>query len=133
MNGYYGHIEQLTLDNNNVRQVLFTAPHSQLVLMSLKPTEDIGEEVHHVDQFFRFEQGVGEVIIDEEKYQVKDGDAIIVPAGAKHNVINTSETDELKLYTIYSPANHKDGTIHATKAEADAEEEHFDGHTTETI
>lgn len=122
MNGFFGHIEKLTLENNNFRKVIFTAPHSQLVLMSLKPQEEIGLEVHNVDQFFRFEQGVGEVFIDGAKYEVHDGDAIVVPANSKHNVTNTSQIEDLKLYTIYSPANHPDGTIHSTKEEAQHEE-----------
>lgn len=131
MKGYFGHIENLTLENNNFRQVLYTAPHSQLVLMSLKPKEEIGMEVHTVDQFFRFEKGQGKSIIDGNEYVVGDGDCIIVPAGSNHNVINTSETDELKLYTIYSPANHIDGVVAATKEVAEAHEEHFDGKITE--
>ncbi len=131
MKGYFGHIEKLTLENENFRQVIYTAPHSQLVLMSLKPKEDIGMEVHTVDQFFRFEKGLGKSIVDGNEYVVGDGDCIIVPAGSQHNIINTSETDELKLYTIYSPANHIDGTIAATKEEAESHEEHFDGKITE--
>ena len=123
MSGYYGQIEQDTLANTNFRQVLYTGAHSQLVLMSLKPSEEIGSEVHHdTDQFFRFETGEGQVIIDGKKYSVKDGDAVIVPAGAEHNVINTSEAESLRLYTIYSPPNHPDKTIHVTKAEADIAE-----------
>lgn len=131
MKGYFGNIEELTIENENFRQVLFTGPHSQLVLMSLKPGEEIGEEVHTVDQFFRFEQGTGKSIIDGNEYEIKDGDAIIVPTGAKHNIVNTSESESLKLYTIYSPANHQDGVVAATKADAEAHEEHFDGKTTE--
>ncbi len=132
MQGYHANIEKLTLENENFRKVLYTAKHSQLVLMKLNPGEEIGAEVHEDhDQFFRFEAGVGKVVIDETEYVVMDGDAIVVPAGANHNVINTSDSEALKLYTIYSPAEHKDGTIHATKAEALAGEEHFDGGTTE--
>jgi mannose-6-phosphate isomerase-like protein (cupin superfamily) len=131
MKGYYGNIEQLTVSNENFRQVLYTGPHSQLVLMTLKPMEEIGEEIHVVDQFFRFEQGTGKSIVDGNEYEVKEGDAIVVPAGAKHNIINTSDSEPLKLYTIYSPANHKDGTTAMTKEEALAHEEHFDGKTTE--
>ena len=123
MQGYKGAIEDLTRGNTYFRQVLFTAPHSQLVLMTLQPNEEIGMEVHpDNDQFFRFEEGEGKVIIDGTEYVVKDGDAAIVPAGAQHNVINTSGTNMLKLYTIYSPAHHPDGTIHKTKAEALAAE-----------
>lgn len=132
MKGYIGPIEKLTLENENFRQVLYTGKHSQLVLMSLQPLEEIGLEVHSdVDQFFRIEKGQGKVIIDGVEYLVTDGDAIIVPAGSEHNVINVSESESLKLYTIYSPANHKDGIIHHTKEEAMANEEHFDGQTTE--
>lgn len=132
MQGYFGEIEDLTLANRNFRQVLYTGKYSQLVLMSLKPGEEIGEEVHNEnDQFFRFESGEGKVIIDGNEYSVKDGSAIVVPAGAKHNVMNVSETEDLKLYTIYSPAHHKDGIVRATKEEAEANEEDFDGMTTE--
>ncbi|MBI5530831.1 MAG: cupin domain-containing protein [Candidatus Doudnabacteria bacterium] len=131
MNGYIANLEELTLNNTNFRHVLYTAKHSQLVLMSLLPGEEIGEEVHTLDQFFRFEAGTGKVVIDGAEHQVKDGSGVIVPAGAKHNVINTSGSEILKLYTIYSPAEHKDGTIRKTKAEALANEEHFDGVTTE--
>jgi len=132
MKGYIGPIEKLTLENENFRQVLYTGKHSQLVLMSLQPLEEIGLEVHSdVDQFFRIEKGQGKVIIDGVEHLVTDGDAIIVPAGSEHNVINVSESEFLKLYTIYSPANHKDGIIHHTKEEAMANEEHFDGQTTE--
>ncbi len=132
MKGFYSKIEKETLENNNFRKVLYTAKNSQLVLMSLKPGEDIGLEVHKEnDQFFRFEQGDGQVVIDGNEYAVKDGDAIIVPAGAEHNVINLSLTENLKLYTIYSPAHHKDGIVRATKEEAEANDEEFDGVTTE--
>lgn len=123
MAGYVGKIEELTLQNDYFRQVLFTAPFSQLVLMSLLPNEEIGSETHqNVDQFFRIEQGEGKVILSGEEHQVSDGFAIVVPAGTEHNVINISQTGNLKLYTIYSPANHKDGIIHKTKEEALADE-----------
>lgn len=123
MKGYNGQIEKLTLENSNFRQVLFTGKKTQLVLMSLKPGEEIGEEVHDkVDQFFRFEAGEGKVIIDEQEYEVKDGDAVIVPAGSKHNIVNVSSSEDLKLYTLYSPPNHPDGTVHKTKTEAEAHE-----------
>lgn len=129
--GYFGHIEDLTKTNTDFRRVLYTGAHSQLVLMSLKPGEDIGMEIHEEnDQFFRFEAGQGKVIINKTEYSVKDGDAIVVPSGAQHNVINTGQED-LKLYTIYSPAHHKDGIVRSTKAEALAHEEEFDGKTTE--
>lgn len=132
MKGYTTNIEKDTLENNNFRKVLYTAKHSQLVLMSLKPKEEIGVEVHlDNDQFFRFEKGQGECIIDGNEYELKDGVAMVVPAGAQHNVINTSDTEELKLYTIYSPAHHKDGVVRLTKAEAEADAPEFDGTTTE--
>lgn len=130
--GYKGNIEKLTLENGSFRKVLYTAEHCQLVLMSLAPSEEIGSEVHNEnDQFFRFEQGQGKVIINETEYAVGDGDAVIVPAGAQHNVINVSDSEELKLYTIYTPAHHKDGIERVTKTEAEANEAEFNGVTTE--
>lgn len=130
--GYTTNIEKDTLANENFRKVLYTAKYSQLVLMTLLPKEEIGMEVHpDRDQFFRFEAGEGKVFIDESVYEVGDGDVAIVPAGAQHNVVNTSATEKLKLYTIYSPAEHIDGTIRATKADAEARPEEFDGKTTE--
>jgi len=130
--GYKENIEKLTLENDNFRKVLYTGAHSQLVLMSLLPGEEIGMEVHKEnDQFFRFEKGDGRVSIDGTEYKVGDGDAVIVPAGAEHNVVNFSETEDLKLYTIYSPAHHKDGVVRKTKAEAEADSPEFDGVTTE--
>jgi mannose-6-phosphate isomerase-like protein (cupin superfamily) len=132
MKGYTTNIEKDTLENENFRQVLYTAKHSQLVLMSLKPKEEIGMEVHpDNDQFFRFEKGEGKCVIDGNEYDLKDGVAVVVPAGAQHNIINTSDTEPLKLYTIYSPAHHKDGIIRLTKEEAEANEAEFDGKTTE--
>lgn len=124
MHEYIGSIENQTLENTNFRQVLFTGPHAQLVVMCLRPGEEIGNETHaNVDQFFRIERGEAAFIFHEkEEHKVCDGDAVLVPAGTHHNVINTSKTRELKLYTIYSPPNHKDGTIHRTKAEADSAE-----------
>jgi len=131
MKGYISNIEKETLENENFRKVLYTAKHSQLVLMSLLPGEEIGAEVHHLDQFLRVEAGSGMAVLNGESYPVEDGSAIVVPAGAEHNVINTGET-AMKLYTIYSPAEHKDGTVHVTKADAMADtEDHFDGKTTE--
>ena len=132
MKGYKTNIERQTLDNNNFRKVLYTGQNSQLVLMTLKVGEEIGSEVHpDRDQFFRFEQGVGEVHIDDTIHKVKDGDAVVVPAGSNHNVINTSQTEPLKLYTIYSPPEHKDGSVRVTKEEAELNEAHFDGTTSE--
>lgn len=131
MKGFCDNIEKLTVENSNFRKVLYTGKHSQLVLMSLAPSEEIGMEVHvDNDQFFRFEKGSGKVVIDGNEYDVTDGSAVVVPAGAQHNVVNTSATDELKLYTIYSPAHHKDGIVKTTKAEAENGPE-FDGVTTE--
>lgn len=132
MKGFNANIEKETLANENFRKVLYTGHHSQLVLMSLKPGEEIGMEVHEDnDQFFRFEAGEGKVFIDGNEYVVGDGLAIIVPSGAEHNVVNTSATEDLKLYTIYSPAHHQDGVVRATKAEAEADGPEFDGKTTE--
>ena len=121
---YVGAIEKLALKNTYFRQVLFTAKHSQLVVMCLQPGEDIGDEVHaNVDQFFRIESGEARFVFDEKKERlVRDGDGVVVPAGTYHNVINASKTAPLKLYTIYSPPNHPDGTVHRTKAEAEAAE-----------
>jgi mannose-6-phosphate isomerase-like protein (cupin superfamily) len=130
--GYKENIEKLTIENNNFRKVLYTGEHLQLVLMSLKPGEEIGLEIHSEnDQFFRFEAGQGKVLINETEYIVGDGDAVIVPSGAKHNVINISETEDLKMYTIYTPAHHKDGIVRLTKQEAESNEAEFDGVTTE--
>jgi mannose-6-phosphate isomerase-like protein (cupin superfamily) len=132
MKGFISNIEKDTLENKNFRKVLYTGRNSQLVLMSISPKEEIGEEVHTLDQFFRVESGMGLVVIDDVSTEIADGSAIIVPAGAKHNVINISETDDLKLYTIYSPPEHKDQVIHASKEEAMADiEDEFDGKTTE--
>ena len=132
MNGYVTLIERETRKNADFRRVLYTGKHSQLVLMSLKPGEEIGEETHEdVDQFFRFEAGVGKVIIDGVEHRVKDGNGVIVPAGARHNVVNTSKRANLRLYTIYSPPEHQDRVVRHTKKEAMASEEHFDGQTTE--
>ncbi|MFA5613782.1 MAG: cupin domain-containing protein [Methanoculleus sp.] len=130
--GFATNIEKDTVENTLFRKVLYTGKFSQLVLMCLKPGEEIGEEVHDdIDQFFRFEEGEGIVMIDGVNHVVEDGSAIIVPNGANHNVINTSKTELLKLYTIYSPPEHRDGVIHKTREEAMAQEEHFDGKTTE--
>jgi mannose-6-phosphate isomerase-like protein (cupin superfamily) len=132
MKGFHSNIEKDTLENENFRKVLYTSKHSQLVLMSLAPNEDIGMEVHEDnDQFFRIEKGQGKCIIDGNEYKLEDGSAVVVPAGSEHNVVNTSATERLSLYTIYSPAHHKDGVLHATKAKAEADDEDFDGKTTE--
>ena len=127
--GFVTDIEKDTVGNNNFRKVLYTGKNSQLVLMALKADEDIGEEVHDVDQFFRIDAGSGKVIINGRETALKDGSAFIVPAGAKHNVIAGS--DGMKLYSIYSPPHHADGTTHKTKEEAEKDDEHFEGKTTE--
>ena len=126
MTGYFGPIEKQTLKNDYFRQVLFTGKHAQLVLMCLQPGEEIGNEIHdHVDQFFRVEEGEAKFILNgSEEHVVHASDAAIIPAGTYHNVINTSKTTKLKLYTVYSPPNHPDGTIHKTKAEAEEAEKH---------
>jgi mannose-6-phosphate isomerase-like protein (cupin superfamily) len=129
MKGFITDIEQITLQNDYFRKVLYTAKHSQLVVMSLKPTEDIGEETHQLDQFFRCEAGVGIITLDGIHHPLAAGTAILVPAGNKHNITNTSSEDSMKLYTIYAPPNHKDGVIHKTKAEAEADTEVYTGHS----
>ncbi len=128
MKGYFTNIEQATKENTDYRRVVYTATHSQLVLMSLLPGEEIGTEVHHLDQFLRFEEGHGQVILDGVSRDVSADDAVVIPEGCEHNVVNTG-TVPLKLYSIYSPPEHKDGTVHPTKA--DEREEHFDGVTSE--
>jgi mannose-6-phosphate isomerase-like protein (cupin superfamily) len=131
MKGFVTNIEEKSLTNKYFREVLYTDERVQLVVMSLLPGEDIGEEVHDLDQFLRVEQGEGKAVLDGVEHPIKDGSAIVVPKGTRHNLINTSSSDSMKLYSLYAPPNHKDGTIHITKAEAEAAEEHFDGHTTE--
>jgi mannose-6-phosphate isomerase-like protein (cupin superfamily) len=131
MKGYVDDIERLTKENTDFRRVLYTAHSTQLVLMAIPPGGEIGEEVHDKeDQFFRVDSGQGEVLIDGVVHQITDGSAVIVPKGARHNVRNPGAAP-LKLYTLYSPPHHRDGTVHRTKADADADEEHFDGKTTE--
>ncbi len=132
MKGFISNIEKETLENDAFRKVLYTGKHSQLVLMSLKPQEEIGSETHNEnDQFFRFESGEGKCFIDGNEYDLSDGVAVIIPSGAQHNIINISETEDLKFYTMYSPAHHKDGIIRKTKEEAENNEEDFDGMTSE--
>lgn len=132
MKGYNINIEKETRENVDFRKVLYTSKYSQLVLMSLKVGEEIGMETHpDNDQFFRFESGIGKVLIDQNEYKVEDGSVVVIPAGAEHNVINIGD-DDLKMYTIYSPAHHRDGVVHITKEDATLdEEEHFEGVTTE--
>lgn len=128
MNGFIDNIEKVTLENTDYRRVLYTARHSQLVVMSIEPGDEIGEEVHTLDQFIRIEQGSADIILDGTVYKAEDDFAVVIPEGTRHNVINTGTT-ALKLYSVYSPPEHKDGTIQKTKA--DEKEEHFDGVTTE--
>lgn len=130
MKGFVQNIERLAVDNDDFRHVLYTAKHCQLVVMSLKPKEEIGAEVHKLDQFFRVEEGSGEAVLDGVRTAITAGFAVVVPAGAKHNITNTGDVP-LKLYTLYSPPNHRDGIVHHTRAEAEANTEHFDGKTTE--
>jgi mannose-6-phosphate isomerase-like protein (cupin superfamily) len=130
MKGFVQNIEEIAVKNENFRQVLYTAKNTQLVVMSLKPNEEIGMEVHHLDQFFRVEEGDGVAILDGVHTVISPGFAVLVPAGTHHNIINTGSS-YLKLYTLYSPPNHADGTIHHTRAEAEAAKEEFDGKTTE--
>ena len=130
MKGYISNIEQLSLENDYFRKVLYTDPRLQLVVMRLKPLEDIGEEVHQLDQFIRVEKGEGKAVLDGVEHMIGDGFVVIVPAGMKHNIINSSSNEPMKLYTLYSPPNHRDGVVHKTKQEAEMDEEHFDGVTT---
>lgn len=125
--GYVINLEKAAVENTDFRKVLYTAKNMQLVLMNLRPGEDIGEEIHQLDQFIRIESGEGKVILDEGVYMVSDGFSIIIPAGTKHNLINTSSSKSLKMYTLYAPPNHLDGTIHKTKTDAEKDDEHFDG------
>ena len=123
MNGYVVNIEQRSIENNYVREVLYTASNIQLVVMSLKPGEDIGLETHHgVDQFIRVEAGRGKSILNGEEHDLEDGSAVVIPSGTQHNIVNVSQSEPLKLYTIYSPPQHPDGTIHRTKADALADD-----------
>ncbi|MGB3921783.1 MAG: cupin domain-containing protein [Minisyncoccia bacterium] len=128
--GYVADIEKLSVENENFRQVLYTSGQSQLVIMSLAKGEEIGEEIHDVDQFLRVDKGTGQAVLAGEKYSIKDGSAILVPAGTRHNIINTG-LDALKLYSLYMPPHHRDGTVHKTKSDAVKDHEHFDGATTE--
>lgn len=130
MQGFIKNIEEIAVSNADFRRVLYTAKHSQLVVMALPPQEEIGEEVHRLDQFFRVEEGSGEVVLDGVRTAVQAGFAILVPAGSRHNVINTG-SQPLKLYTVYSPPNHRDAVVHHTRAEAETDTEHYDGKTTE--
>jgi mannose-6-phosphate isomerase-like protein (cupin superfamily) len=130
MKGFVKDIESIAVKNVDFRQVLYTAKNCQLVVMALKPKEEIGAEVHKLDQFFRVEEGSGEAVLDGVSTKIKAGFAVLVPAGTRHNIINTGNAP-LKLYTLYAPPNHRDGVVHHTRAEAEADNEHFDGKTTE--
>jgi mannose-6-phosphate isomerase-like protein (cupin superfamily) len=130
MKGFVQDIENLAVTNDEFRRVLYTAKHCQLVVMALKPGEEIGAEVHKLDQFFRVEAGTGEAILDGVRTPIRPGVAIVVPAGTNHNIVNSGRSP-MKLYTVYAPPNHRDGVVHHTRAEAEADSEHFDGKTTE--
>jgi mannose-6-phosphate isomerase-like protein (cupin superfamily) len=130
MKGFVQDIESLAVRNDDFRRVLYTAKHCQLVLMALKPGEEIGAEVHTLDQFFRVEEGTGEAVLDGQRTAVRPGFAILVPAGARHNIVNTGSAP-LKLYTLYAPPNHRDRVVHHTRADAEQDDEHFDGRTSE--
>ncbi len=130
MKGYTTNIEKASLENDNFRKVLYTDKNSQLVIMSLLPNEDIGEEVHDVDQFLRIEKGNGKAVLNGIEHEISDGSVVIVPVGVKHNIINSSN-DSMKLYSLYMPPHHKDGVVHSTKQEAESDTEHFDGKITE--
>lgn len=131
MTGFVQDIESLAAQNDDFRRVLYTAGHCQLVAMALRPGEEIGAEVHTLDQFFRVEVGTGEVVLDGVRTPVRAGFAVVVPAGVNHNLVNTGP-GPLKLYTLYAPPNHRDGTVHHTRGDAEADDEHFDGGTTES-
>ncbi len=131
MKGYITNIEERSIANDYFREVLYTDTHLQLVVMCLKPLEDIGEEVHQLDQFIRIEKGTGKAVLNGVEHTIKDGSVIIVPEGTRHNIINTSTTEAMKLYTLYAPPDHKDGLIHKTKADAMANDAPFDGVTSE--
>ena len=130
MKGFVQDIESLTVNNDNFRRVLYTAKNCQLVLMSLKPGEEIGAEVHTLDQFFRVEEGTGEAVLDDTRTEIRSGFVVVVPAGTNHNIINTDNVP-MKIYTLYAPPNHRDGVVHHTRDDAEADNEHFDGKTTE--
>lgn len=130
MNGFVKDIESIAVKNNDFRRVIYTAKYSQLVVMSLAPSEEIGEEIHKLDQFFRVEEGSGEAVLEGVRTPIASGFAIIVPAGTNHNIINTGRVS-MKLYTLYSPPNHRDGVVHHTRNDAEQDDEHFAGLTTE--
>ena len=130
MKGYIQDIEDIAVDNEQFRRVLYTTKNCQLVVMALGPMEEIGAEVHKLDQFFRVEEGTGEAVLDGVRTAIRAGFAVLVPAGTNHNIVNTG-SKPMKLYTLYAPPNHRDGVVHTTRADAEADNEHFDGKTTE--
>lgn len=130
MKGYVQNIEEAAVKNDEFRRVLYTAGHCQLVVMALQPREEIGAEVHDLDQFFRVEEGMGEAVLDNIRTGIRAGFAVLVPAGTRHNIINTGSVP-LKLYTLYAPPNHRDGVVHHSRADAEADSEQFSGQTTE--
>jgi mannose-6-phosphate isomerase-like protein (cupin superfamily) len=130
MKGFAQDIEDIAVKNQEFRRVLYTAKNCQLVVMAIEPRGEIGAEVHTLDQFFRVEEGTGEAVLDGVRTAIRAGFAVVVPAGMNHNIINTGSVP-LKLYTIYAPPNHRDGVVHHTREEAEADDEHFDGRTTE--
>jgi mannose-6-phosphate isomerase-like protein (cupin superfamily) len=131
MKGYVINIEEATKENENFRKVLYTAKNSQLVVMAIHPGGDIGDEVHELDQFIRIEEGKGKAVLNDVEHTIEDDWAVVIPAGTKHNIINSSNDKVMKLYTVYSPPEHRDGVVHTTKEDALADDEHFDGNTTE--
>ncbi len=133
MKGFVTNIEQETLENDDFRRVLYTAENCQLVVMSIAAGEEIGAEVHDVDQFIRIEEGTGQCVLNDVERELTDGSVIVVPAGVRHNIINTSTSDAMKLYTLYSPPHHEDGVVHKTKADAMKDDEEFDGETTDDL
>jgi len=133
MKGFVTNIESLTLENEDFRRVLYTAERSQLVVMSIPARDDIGEEIHDVDQFIRIEEGEGQSVLDGVERDLTDGSVVVIPAGVRHNIKNISASDALKLYTLYSPPHHKDAIVHKTKADALKDNEHFTGETTDDL
>ncbi len=132
MKGFVTNIEKLSLENTDFRRVLYTTTNCQLVLMSVPADEEIGEEVHDVDQFIRIEKGEGRSVLDGVERDLTDGSVVVIPAGVRHNIINTSQKESLQIYTLYTPPHHKDGTVHKTKVDAMESDEHFDGVTTDS-
>jgi mannose-6-phosphate isomerase-like protein (cupin superfamily) len=133
MKGHVTNIETETLENKDFRRVIYTAEHSQLVVMSIPPNDEIGVEVHDVDQFIRIEKGEGQSVLDGVERDLTDGSVVVIPAGVRHNIKNTSAVEPMQLYTLYSPPHHEDGVVHHTKMDAEKDDEHFDGETTDDL